>query len=141
MSDPDPNATCLSMPWRGDFELNPDGSLRIVSGVEKVQQRFVRRLFTNPREILAEGTLVVSDYLFDQEYGLGATKLIGQPFGADFEAKMTQKIKNAALIDESVDVTQDPIVTYWQDDRLIFVNVQVFLSDGNTLNFAFPVQQ
>lgn len=138
-NNPDPNPACLSLPWGGDFQVNPDGSLVLATGVTKVQQKVIRRIFTNCREVLAGIGLTIGDYFFDQNYGLSATRLIGQPFGLDFTSKLSQKIRAGVLVDEGVDVSQLPVINYFQNGRLIFVSVQVFLLNSSSLSFSFSV--
>jgi hypothetical protein len=138
-NDPDPNPACLSLPWGEDFQINTDGSLVLVAGITRVQQRIIRRIFTTARGFFAGIGLVIGDYWFDQDYGYSTGRLIGQPFGADFTAKLSQKIRAGTLVDEGVDSNQDPIITYAQSGNTIYVTVQVFLIDTNTLSFTFGV--
>ena len=140
-SGPDPNPINLSLPWAGDLQLTNNGSLAFVSGIERVRQRIVRRYFTCPAEVLAGGIFVASDYMFDPNYGLGATRLVGQQISPEKAALVTTKIKNAVLIDEGVDTTNDPLIKlYAALDGTIYANVTVYLPYSQQLVLNFNTQ-
>src|SRR5215469_15934874 len=105
-NQPDPNPIALSLPWGGDLQLTNNGSVRFVSGIEKIRQRIIRRYFTCPEERLADGQYIPADYIFAPNYGIGATRLVGELIDDTLAAALTQKIKAAVLIDEGVDTTQ-----------------------------------
>lgn len=136
---PDPNPINASLPWRGDFQLLPNGSIGFVGGVHRLEQRVIRRVLTNPREILANGVLVTSDYLFDQNYGTGATRIIGQPIDPDAIAKLTAKIRAGVIVDEGVDSSQSPEITLFYLNQTLWAKVKCTLIDGNRANISFPL--
>jgi hypothetical protein len=139
---PDPNPVALSLPWGEDLQLTNNGSLVFVSGVEKVEQRIIRRFFTCPAETLADGTYVPADLIFDPNYGIGASRLVGEPIDDSLASVLQQKIMNAVLIDESVDSTQDPTVQLFAaQNGTVWANVTVYLLDGTQTSFNFPAVQ
>lgn len=139
-NNPDPNPIALFLPWGGDFQLTNNGSLAMVSGVEKVRQRIIRRFFTCPAETLANGAYVPADYIFDPNYGLGATRMVGEPIATTLAATLTQKLKNAILIDEGVDTTQDPAISlYAAPNGEIWADVTVYLADSSPTSWNFLV--
>lgn len=141
-AQPDPNPVCVSLPWGDDFELTTNGSIAFVNGVERVRQRIIRRYFTCPAETLADGSFVTADYLFDQAYGLGAARLVGEPIGDQLAGKLLQKIRAAVLIDEGVDTAKDPVIQLFAAPTgQVWASVKVFLLDGQPTTFNFPVKQ
>lgn len=139
---PDPNPVELSLPWGKDLELTPDGDLFFVSGVEKVRQRIIRRFFTCSERTLADGDYVGPDYLFDKDYGIGATRLVGEPISAALAQALEARIKDAVLVDESVNSNQDPEVKlYAAPNGQVWVSVKVVLTDGTTDYLNFPVKK
>ena len=97
---PDPNLVCLSLPWGEDFQLMPNGSLALVAGVGRLQQRIVRRFFTCSERVTNEGMYIPPDYLFDPDYGVGASSLVGQKISNQLANILQQKILAAAMVDE-----------------------------------------
>jgi hypothetical protein len=91
----DPNPINASCPYGTDFQLTANGSIKFVSGVERLEERVVRRVFTNPREVLQDGTVVNADYLFDQDYGEGATRAVGELATPAFLSVMKARIRQA----------------------------------------------
>lgn len=141
-NNPDPNPVALSLPWGGDLQLTNNGSIAFVSGVARIQQRIIRRFFTCPAETLSDGTYVPADDIFAPDYGLGASRLVGEPIDNALAAALTQRLKNAVLIDEGVDTTQDPTITlYASPDGTVWASVTVYLLDSTQTSFNFPAQQ
>ena len=58
----------LQLPWGGDLAVAPGGDLLLVDGDALGVQRVLRRLLTNP-----------SDVVFHAEYGAGLGSFVGQP--------------------------------------------------------------
>lgn len=54
--------------WKGDFQLTPDGDLRLVEGEDETRQCILRRLFTSVR-----------GYVWHPSYGAGIPDRIGSP--------------------------------------------------------------
>ena len=139
-STPDPNPVNLSLPWNGDLELTSNGSLVFVSGVERVEQRIIRRFFTCPSETLDDGTFVLADYLFDQSYGLGAARLVGEKISNKLAGQLTQKIRASVMVDEGVDTTKEPEINLFAAPTgEVFAKVKVYLLDSTPTNFNFVV--
>lgn len=57
----------LACPWKGDFDLTPDGDLATVDGNDMVEQAVVRRLMT-----------ATKGYVWHPEYGAGLPERIGR---------------------------------------------------------------
>jgi hypothetical protein len=139
---PDPNPIIASMPWGGDFILTDNGSIEFVSGVEKFRQRVIRRFFTNPAERLADGTYIPADYIFDTEYGLGATRLIGEPQSDEIASQFRQKVRAAVLIDQSVNSTREPeIQLFAAPSGEVWVRVKAFLLNASEVVISFPLSR
>lgn len=57
----------IACPWKGDFDLTPDGDLAMADGGDMVEQAIVRRLMT-----------AVNGYVWHPEYGAGLPQRIGR---------------------------------------------------------------
>ena len=69
-----------------DIAASATGDLQPVAGIERGQQRILRRLLTNPREVLPDGSVLPPDYIFHRNMGRGcrersATRLIFRKSG------------------------------------------------------------
>jgi hypothetical protein len=139
-TNPDPNPISVSLPWGQDLIVTPDGSIEFCTGDQKIQQRIIRRYYTCPAEKLEGEPPIVGDYLMDQTYGLGASRLIGQPISPKLAAKLTQKINAAVLVDESVDTTQPPDITLYATpgSNTVWAKVLVYLLNNTTIELTFP---
>lgn len=129
----------LNLEINGDLSLTPDGDLATVVGWDEARQAMIRELFTNSSMTLADGTKVPPDCFFDPDYGLGVRKMVGQPFGLDFQATLIQKIKSAVSEQEGVNPNQDPVVEYFTYGSQIFVQIVVPLTSGSQ-KLTFRVQ-
>jgi len=58
----------ISHQWGSDFLIGPTGDLVTATGVQRGQQRLLRRLVTSP-----------GDYIWHPDYGAGLARFIGQP--------------------------------------------------------------
>ena len=58
----------LSLSWGGDLVIAPTGDLLLADGDELGVQRVLRRLLTNPGEVV-----------FHADYGAGLASFVGQP--------------------------------------------------------------
>jgi len=58
----------LQLPWGGDLAVAPGGDLLLIDGDGLGVQRVLRRLLTNP-----------GDVVFHAEYGAGLGSFVGQP--------------------------------------------------------------
>ncbi|MDE3022882.1 MAG: phage tail protein [Pseudomonadota bacterium] len=84
--------------WVGnDINLSPTGDLSIIDGTVKDEQRILRRLLTNP-----------GDLLFHPEYGAGLPQWIGKPL--DIQA-ITALIRGQMFLEESVAHDPEPVIT------------------------------
>ena len=79
----------------GDLALTASGDLALVDGPDAAQQRVLRRLLTNPR-----------DYVWQQSYGAGLARYIGQPAS---QQRITATILRQML--QEAGVSQDPAPT------------------------------
>lgn len=65
----------LSHLWGGDLVLGPTGDLLPVDGLQRGQQRIIRRLCTNGENAIRQR---VGEYLFHQDYGAGLPRYVGE---------------------------------------------------------------
>ncbi len=91
----------LSLPWSGDLSLSPTGGVELISGSQLTRERLVRRLLTNP-----------GDLLEDLTYGAGLARFIGRPVDAPaMQALIAEQAEQEATVSSvtSVTVTSDRI--------------------------------
>lgn len=138
---PDPNPYTASLTYGGDFELTPSGSLVMVTGVEKFRQRVIRRFFTNPSMVQNDGTYLSPDYLFDTDYGMGAARLVGEKVSDDIAAQFKQKLRAAIMIDEGVDVSREPMIKVFQNDKgAVWAEATAYLIQDGAQTFNIPIK-
>lgn len=82
--------------WGGDVFASPSGDLQQVSRVEKSKERVIRRLLTNPGEML-----------FHPEYGGGIPRRVGTIVNA---AEITAMIRTQMTLEASVAQTPAPVI-------------------------------
>lgn len=92
----------------GDLSASPTGDLRPVSGSERGKQRILRRLMTNPREVLPDGTVLPPDYIAHPDYGAGLPRYVGQVFDP---RKVSARIRGQMMLEDVVAKTPAPVIT------------------------------
>ncbi|MGZ5029015.1 MAG: hypothetical protein ACXWAT_00940 [Methylobacter sp.] len=91
-----------------DLAGSATADLQTVNGSTRGQQRILRRLLTNPREVLPSGEVLPPDYIFHPEYGAGLPRKVGDVFD---RAKITALIRSQILLEESVAKSPEPQIT------------------------------
>lgn len=136
----DPNNTTLKLEWGSDFELSQNGSLIMSTGWEQIKQRVLRRLLTNPSFKLADGSPISADYIFDQNYGQGCRRRVGEPISKDIQEKLEQAVNKAVVIDEGLAVAKPPLVEAYKigTDQL-WVQISITLKTGQSGTVVFGV--
>lgn len=86
--------------WGSDLVSDNTGDLLTASGIDRGQQRILRRLLTNP-----------GDYIFHPEYGAGLPRYIGKAIDAP---KLTALILAHMLLEDVVANNPRPTVTVTQ---------------------------
>lgn len=78
----------LHLPWGGDLAVAPAGDLLLAEGDQLGVQRILRRLLTNP-----------GDVVFHAEYGAGLASFVGQPAAPQRLAALiaAQAVQEAAV--------------------------------------------
>ena len=82
--------------WGGDLSIGPSGDVNVTSIETDIQQRIVRRLFTNR-----------GDYIWNTGYGAGLGGFVGEPRSSEF---IESTILNQLQLERLVAVTPTPIV-------------------------------
>lgn len=107
----------------GDLQQSPSGSIAIATGDVLSRQRVIRRLCTIGRQLKPNGTVVLGEYLEDQDYGTILGVFVGSaPGQLDFDG-METNVRTALSLEASVSQTQPPVITFalYQDGVLITV--------------------
>src|SRR6185312_11619576 len=112
-----PNPTTLYLEPGADLIVSQTGGIVLANGWDQIRQRILRRIFTNSKFVLQDGTPVPSDYIFDTRYGLSFRALIGQNFTKTLRDQMQSICYQAAIIDEGVDPGQPPEITISQSEH------------------------
>ena len=138
-----PQPQTLFLEWGGDLILENRTSLQLATGWDLVRQRIERRIITNSAQQLPDGTFTTADYIFDQNYGIGAGKMIGQPFDEQFVATLYQRIQAGVLADAAVSTTIPPSIQLIQTNggNTLWCVVGVTLANGNTGQIALSVSR
>lgn len=89
----------------GDVGVSSTGDLQPIDGTIRGQQRIIRRLVTNPREVLPNGDILPPDYIFHPDYGAGLQRKIGDT--ADIP-KIRALIRGQILLEDVVAKNPEP---------------------------------
>jgi hypothetical protein len=87
----------LQHQWGGDLSVSSTGDLVVSSGIQRSQQRILRRLNTNP-----------GSYIGQNNYGAGLPQFIGTNADA---AEVAAVAQSQMILEDSVSPTPAPIVT------------------------------
>lgn len=105
-----------------DLVLSDTGDLGIVTGDTMSVQRILRRLLTNPQETDVSGNVIATgDYLWQQSYGAGVPKQIGQNVDVN---EIKAQIRGQMMLEDAVAKVPEPIVTVTPIDVGVSVDVQ-----------------
>lgn len=92
----------------GDISGSATADLQPVNGSIRGKQRILRRLLTNPREVLPSGEILPPDYIFHPDYGAGLPRKVGDVFDGP---KIKALIRGQILLEESVAKSPEPQIT------------------------------
>jgi hypothetical protein len=94
--------------WGGDLGLGATGDLGTAQSTNRGQQRVLRRLLTNPRAVLPDGTVLPPDCPWHPNYGAGLPRFVGL---AVDPAEIVALIRGQILLEDSVAATPAPQIT------------------------------
>ena len=86
----------ISHQWGADLLIGSTGDLVTVTGVQRGQQRLLRRLLTSP-----------GDYIWHPDYGAGLARFIGQPGNA---LQIRAVIRSQIFKEVAVARTPEPVI-------------------------------
>ncbi len=107
--------------WGGDLSATPAGDVLTAQGTARGQQRVLRRLLTNPRQVLADGTILPPDYPWQPTYGAGLPRMIGTNASV---SEITAAIRGQLYLEASVSRIPEPIITVKPLQGGVAVSVQ-----------------
>ena len=118
----------LNSPWGADLQISATGDLALVDGLNRSNQRIIRRLFTN-----------LGAYIWHPEYGASIPDRIGDNIDVNlFQAVVYSQI----MLEDSVSPTPPPQVTTVMAgvDQVACTIVYTAVSDGQqkTMTFDYP---
>lgn len=130
----------LSLEWGQDLALTPQGTLLFVSGWDRVRQRIIRRILTNPSQALPDGSSTPADYLFDATYGVGGGALVSQNPTRAWENALRQRVTQGVLSDAAVNSGFLPqIVIQKPQPNMILIFVGLTLLSGEAKAFGISL--
>lgn len=91
-----------------DLNLSSNGDLAPSEGLSRSQQRILRRLLSNPRQVSANGDILPADYMWHPEYGAGLPRYIGQTLRPGV---IEAAIRGQLLQEDSVARTPNPVIS------------------------------
>lgn len=119
--------------WGQDILVTPNGSIQTAVGWDRVRQRIIRSLITNPAQTLPDGSTTAPDYVWHKDFGVGAGSMVGQVPNQHYQAHLISMINQAVLSDVSVDPGSTPTVIFQQlQPGTWIVFISVTLKDGTT---------
>ncbi len=111
--------------WGSDLLTSNAGDVATVSGTVRGQQRFIRRLLTNPQT-----ETLPPDYIFHPTYGAGLPRMIGQLIDIP---KVQALIRAQMLLENVVAQSPAPVVVVTQNPNdLTQFNVNITYNDSTT---------
>lgn len=111
-----------------DLAAGATGDILTVDGVERGQQRVLRRLLTNP-----------GDYIWHPEYGAGLPARVGDTIDVD---EITALIRSQIMLEAAVAKEPEPVVTVAPILNGMFVRIQYADAvTGQQVALAFDVNR
>lgn len=104
-----------------DIAASATGDLLPVDSTVRGQQRILRRLLTNPREVLSDGTVLPPDNIFHPEYGAGLARKVGTVIDL---AKLRVLIRGQMLLEDAVARTPEPVIDVQEIPGGMTFNIQ-----------------
>jgi len=103
-----PNLNDIDHLWGSDTAVSATADLGTVEGTSRGQQRVIRRLMTNPRAVLPDGSVLPAGYPFHPEYGAGLPRYVGL---AVDPSEIVALIRGQILLEDSVARVPQPQIT------------------------------
>jgi hypothetical protein len=130
----------LYLEWGQDFVLSDAGTLQVALNWDQVRERIIRRILTNPGQVLPAGNFTPPDYIFDPNYGIGGGALVSQNPTKAFIHSLTSKITRGVLSDAAVDPGYQPQVVIQQPEpNIMIILVGLKLLTGQPQAFSIRV--
>lgn len=109
-----------------DLQISPSGDLQTVVGLNRSQQRVLRRLLTNQ-----------GDYIWHLDYGAGLPSYIGSPI---IPASLEAVIRSQIALEPSVAQIPPPVITLQSaNDTYVYVSIKYVDNDtGETNTLTLP---
>jgi hypothetical protein len=89
----------INQPWGSDIVVSAAGDLDIVSGMDRSNQRILRRLLTT-----------APNYIWAAKFGAGLPGYIGQPLSQDLFQQYKSTILSQIFLEASVAQVPQPVI-------------------------------
>ena len=127
----DPFGADTYLDWQGDFIVTPTGNLQLATGFDRIRQRIIRRMITNPSQLLPSGRWTAPDYVFDPTFGIGLGSLVDQPQSDTMLADLERRITVAVLQDDNIDTAVPPVIKFYREPSGgLFITISVTTLSG-----------
>lgn len=104
----------FSLPWGDDLAISPSGGILLIDGDVLARERVIRRLCSNPRTVLDDGTVLDPDHLLHPAFGAGLGRVVGRSVSLAGRADLDEietAIRNTLRAEPSVSQEQPPQIT------------------------------
>lgn len=123
--------------WNSGLKLTPSGSIQTATGWDRVRQRIIRRIITNPAQLLPNGNYTPADNVFSMFYGIGLGAEIDKAQDANYQQVIERKIAQGVLEDEDVSSTIPPSIQFVQPTPSeLWIIIGVTLTTGQSGTIA-----
>lgn len=124
--------------YSNDIGVSPSGDLGAVTGLTRGQQRVLRRLLTNPREVTPDGDVLPADYIWHPGYGGGLARFIGQ---TDRRYDVIARIRSQMNEEACVAKSPAPVIDVKFLPNGLTVNLRYTDVDNGQTTLSFNVNQ
>jgi hypothetical protein len=122
-----------------DLSASGSGDLQSVGSTIKGQQRILRRLLTNPREELPDGTILPPDYIWQPEYGGGLPRFVGKTLDVP---KIRARVRGQILLEDCAAKIPEPQISVSAISNGVNINIQYTDSVSKTIQaLSFDVSK
>lgn len=126
--------------FNSDLQVTPSGSIQLATGWDRVRQRIIRRIVTNPARLLPDGTYTPADSVFNPDYGIGLGALVDQALDPNYETTIERKIAQGVLEDADVDTTIPPSIIFNRPDpATLWIVIGLTLKTGQAGQISLKV--
>lgn len=118
----------LHLEWAGDLVVSSTGDLLACQDFNLLTQRIIRRLITNPKDII-----------FEPAYGVGVGRYIDEGLNQDLYAQIRRRIIEQVYKEDIVARNPEPEITFQDDINGLFVSLKIWTRDNRQHDLTLRV--